>query len=82
MLDANDAACVQVTPNGAILFDEGGSRNKLRRYVYDHVFDDTMSQEMVYQKTTAVLVKDVLNGYSAAVFAYGATGSGLFTVAH
>lgn len=77
ILDTNDVACIQVTPNGAILFDEGGaSRNKLKRYVYDHVFDDSSSQEVVYQKTTAALVKDVLNGFSAAVFAYGATGSG------
>lgn len=79
VLDPNDVACMQVTPNGAILFDEGGTRNKLRRYVYDHVFDDAMSQELVYQKTTAALVKDVLNGFSAAVFAYGSTGSGSFT---
>jgi hypothetical protein len=69
--------CIQVTPNSAILFDEGGgNRNKYRRYVFDHVFDDRSSQEVVYQKTTAALVKDVLSGYSAAVFAYGATGSG------
>jgi Kinesin motor domain len=65
-----------VTPNSAILFDEGGSRHRFRRYVYDHVFDDKTSQEGVYQKTTAALVKDVVNGFSAAVFAYGATGSG------
>lgn len=76
ILDANDIACIQVTPNSAILFDEGGTRNKLKRYVYDHVFNDSTSQEIVYQKTTAALVKDVLNGFSAAVFAYGATGSG------
>lgn len=76
MLDTKDEACIQVTPNSAILFDEGGGRNKLRRYVYDHVFNDTVTQEVVYQKTTAALVKDVLNGFSAAVFAYGATGSG------
>lgn len=78
LLDTNDVACVQVSQSGnAILLDEGtsGSRNKFRRYVYDHVFNET-SQEMVYQKTTAALVKDVLNGFSAAVFAYGATGSG------
>jgi len=78
MLDNNDVECIKVTPNYAILFDEGGGRNKPRRYVYDKVFDDSMSQEIVYQKTTAPLVKDVLNGFSAAVFAYGATGSGWF----
>lgn len=82
ILDTADVPCIQVTPNLAILFDEGGSRNKLRRYVYDHVFNDTTTQEVVYQKTTAALVQDVLNGYSAAVFAYGATGSGLFIFPH
>lgn len=79
MLDMNDVACVQISPSGkAILLDEGtsGSRNKFRRYIYDHVFNDEATQEIVYQKTTAALVKDVLNGLSAAVFAYGATGSG------
>lgn len=76
LLETVEAPCVQVTPNSAILFDEGGGRNKLRRYVYDHVFNDSSSQEIVYQKTTAALVKDVLCGFSAAVFAYGSTGSG------
>lgn len=76
LLDSNEVASITVTPSSAILFDEGGSRNKPRRYVYDHVFDDRTSQEVVYQKTTAALVKDVLNGFSAAVFAYGCTGSG------
>lgn len=80
MLDTNDTPCIQVTPNSAILFDEGGSRNKLKRYVYDHVFNDSSTQEIVYQETTAALVKDVLNGFSAAVFAYGATGSGQLTL--
>lgn len=80
LLDTNDVACIQVSPNtNAILLDEGtsGSRNKFRRYAFDFVFDDKASQEVVYQKTTAALVKDVLNGFSAAVFAYGATGSGM-----
>lgn len=31
---------------------------------------------MVYKATTAPLVQDVIKGYNAAVFAYGATGSG------
>lgn len=82
ILDSNDIPCIQVTPNSAILFDEGGARNKLKRYVYDHVFNDSSTQEIVYQETTAALVKDVLNGFSAAVFAYGATGSGQFMLGH
>jgi hypothetical protein len=33
-------------------------------------------QEEVYEGTTKKLAQDVLNGYNATVFAYGATGSG------
>lgn len=45
--------------------------------MYDYVFAEDSSQDEVYQTTTSPLIKDVLKGYSAAVFAYGATGSGL-----
>lgn len=47
-----------------------------RKYTYDHVFDEDATQDEVYQTTTSPLIKDVLRGLSAAVFAYGATGSG------
>lgn len=40
------------------------------------MFGETSTQEEVYETTTAPLVRDVLDGYQAAVFAYGATGSG------
>lgn len=33
-------------------------------------------QDEVYEKTTKNLVKDILVGFNATVFAYGATGSG------
>lgn len=47
-----------------------------RRYSYDAVFSEDASQEAVYEATTHALVRDVLSGYNATVFAYGATGSG------
>lgn len=34
------------------------------------------AQEQVYAATTRRLVQDVLKGYNATVFAYGATGAG------
>lgn len=40
------------------------------------MFAENSTQDEVYHTTTAPLIKDVLNGLSAAVFAYGATGSG------
>lgn len=44
--------------------------------MYDNVFPEDTTQEEVYHTTTSPLIKDVLNGLNAAVFAYGATGSG------
>lgn len=46
--------------------------------MYDYVFAEDSTQDEVYQTTTSPLIKDVLKGYSAAVFAYGATGSGKY----
>lgn len=47
-----------------------------RKYSFDVVFGETSTQDEVYDTTTSKLVKDVLNGYNATVFAYGATGTG------
>ncbi|XP_055586964.1 kinesin-like protein KIF19 [Uranotaenia lowii] len=70
-----EPGCVQVLSHRTLQFDEG-IRSKPKKYNYDYVFSERSSQEEVYQTTTAPLVQDVLNGYNAAVFAYGATGSG------
>ena len=40
------------------------------------VFGPDSTQEEVYNETTKHLVENVLNGYNATVFAYGATGGG------
>lgn len=83
MLDNKDVPSLQVTKNWAILFNEGGEggrRQQFRRYIFDHVFDDTSTQEIVYQQTCAPLVREVISGKSAAVFAYGSTGSGEFSI--
>lgn len=50
--------------------------------MYDYVFAEDSPQDEVYQTTTSPLIKDVLKGCTAAVFAYGATGSGKFKRDH
>ncbi|KAH8383781.1 hypothetical protein KR009_010514, partial [Drosophila setifemur] len=67
--------CIEVVSGGSLLYDDGG-KSRPRQYSYDHVFRENDTQEQVYKTTTAPLVRDVLNGLNAAVFAYGATGSG------
>ena len=45
-------------------------------YIYDFVFNENTAQDEVYRCTTSNLIKQVVEGYSAAILAYGATGSG------
>ena len=51
-------------------------RNNERQYVFDVVFGPDSKQEEVYEATTKHLVDQVMAGYNATVFAYGATGGG------
>ncbi|KAI5298571.1 kinesin-like protein Klp5, partial [Ascosphaera atra] len=44
--------------------------------MFDKVFDENTSQQDVYEATTRGLLDNVLDGYNATVFAYGATGCG------
>lgn len=73
--NAKEEKCIQILSKKSLYFDDG-SKNKPKKYVYDYVFDEDSTQDEVYQTTTSPLIKDVLQGLSAAVFAYGATGSG------
>ena len=45
-------------------------------FAFDRVFDDNTNQADVYEGTTKCLLDNVLDGYNATVFAYGATGCG------
>ena len=45
-------------------------------FKFDFAFDTQTEQAQIYQYTTAQLVKQIINGFNATVFAYGATGTG------
>ncbi|KJZ75477.1 hypothetical protein HIM_05173 [Hirsutella minnesotensis 3608] len=45
-------------------------------FAFDRVFDENTTQTDVYEGTTRSLLDNVLDGYNATVFAYGATGCG------
>ncbi|XP_044732518.1 kinesin-like protein KIF19 isoform X2 [Chrysoperla carnea] len=68
-----------------VMFEEDGDKNDVlrqkrgggdRQFTYDVVFNEDATTDQVYEVTTSGLVKDVLMGYNATVFAYGATGAG------
>ncbi|XP_039290693.1 kinesin-like protein KIF19 [Nilaparvata lugens] len=77
--------CLHCVDDKTVILDENelGRKDVLRQnragqrqFIYDVVFDEESTQETVYDATTRGLVRDVLLGYNATVFAYGATGSG------
>jgi hypothetical protein len=47
-----------------------------KEFGYDHVFDDSFTQERVYDTIGEPLLKNAMNAYNGCVFAYGQTGSG------
>ncbi|CCW71275.1 unnamed protein product [Phytomonas sp. Hart1] len=48
----------------------------IHRFYFDKVFDETCTNENVYQRTARDLIDTVMDGGSATCFAYGQTGSG------
>ena len=46
------------------------------RYIFDRVFDESSTQEEVYEYTTKPLLNSIIQGYNCTIFAYGATGCG------
>ncbi|XP_064077549.1 kinesin-like protein KIF19 isoform X2 [Macrobrachium nipponense] len=52
------------------------NRNKDKQFMFDRLFGEESTQKEVYEETTKPLVEDVLKGFNATVFAYGATGAG------
>lgn len=54
----------------------GTKRYKDRRFMFDRVFGHEARQEDVFEATSQPLLKGLLDGYNATIFAYGATGCG------
>ena len=52
------------------------NRSREKQFAFDTCFAPESQQQEVYAMTTKPIIKGVLNGYNATVFAYGPTGSG------
>ncbi|KAL4240456.1 Kinesin-like protein kif19 [Mactra antiquata] len=52
------------------------NRSREKQFVFDSCFDGASTQEDVYNSSTKFLIDNVITGYNATVFAYGATGAG------
>ena len=61
-------------PNGFL--NPNNIRAKEKILTYDYAFNSLVTQEQIFNCTIKNLINDILNGYNATVFAYGATGAG------
>ena len=52
------------------------TKEKQEIFKYDFVFDENINQSQIYKYTSSNLIKQVIDGYNATIFAYGATGTG------
>lgn len=46
------------------------------QFAFDFAFDQNVTQNEIFEKTSHFLLDGVVEGFNATVFAYGATGAG------
>uniref|UniRef100_A0A8C0DWL7 Kinesin-like protein n=1 Tax=Balaenoptera musculus TaxID=9771 RepID=A0A8C0DWL7_BALMU len=77
-----DLDIITIPSDKVVMVHESKQKVDLTRYLenqtfcFDHAFDDTASNELVYQFTTQPLVESIFHKGMATCFAYGQTGSG------
>lgn len=55
---------------------EDPSRDNVKVFTFDAVYDGQSSQQDLYEETVRPLVSSVLDGFNGTIFAYGQTGTG------
>lgn len=50
--------------------------DRSRTFCFDNVFDESTTQEMIYESVVKPLVNNFKDGYNCTVFTYGQTGTG------
>ncbi|XP_048222798.1 kinesin-like protein KIF2B [Perognathus longimembris pacificus] len=77
-----DLDIITIPSDHEVMVHESKQKVDLTRYLenqtfcFDHAFDDTASNELVYQFTARPLVESIFHKGMATCFAYGQTGSG------
>ncbi|KAM5308989.1 kinesin-like protein KIF2B [Glossophaga mutica] len=81
-ISMKDLDIITIPSDNVVMVHESKQKVDLTRYLenqtfcFDHAFDDTASNEMVYQFTAQPLVESIFRKGMATCFAYGQTGSG------
>jgi hypothetical protein len=76
--------CCTVEPGGLVTIAKCGGadaslasqRSAVNHYAFDQVLPPDATQREVYESTAKGMIKQVIDGFDATVFAYGSTGAG------
>eukprot|EP00929_Paragymnodinium_shiwhaense_P037390 TRINITY_DN1992_c1_g2_i1.p1 TRINITY_DN1992_c1_g2~~TRINITY_DN1992_c1_g2_i1.p1 ORF type:complete len:841 (-),score=314.89 TRINITY_DN1992_c1_g2_i1:95-2617(-) len=60
----------------AMLKKPGGSERDVKDFTFDNVFDESMSQQQIFEETALDIIDSVMDGFNGTIFAYGQTGAG------
>ena len=52
------------------------NKSNEKQYMFDRAFDQSATQEEIFEGTTKNFVDDIVDGYNATCFTYGATAAG------
>lgn len=86
--EVEDASCTEIVhvldENLVVLKDPNedqddilrANRSREKQYIFDCAFGQNSNQADVYKEVAKPLIENVISGYNATVFAYGATGAG------
>ena len=69
--------CVTISSDSKVVFVENKNDKMLNgKYVMDHVFNESVTQEEVFKEIGEPILKSFIGGYNCTIFCYGQTGAG------
>ncbi|KAI8371668.1 P-loop containing nucleoside triphosphate hydrolase protein [Radiomyces spectabilis] len=74
--DDNEVSPVTLKANPSSPEKEVLFGNEQECYAFDHVFDQSSSQESIFHEVAEPMIEQIMNGYNCAVIACGQSGSG------
>jgi hypothetical protein len=77
---ASSTACLVAHPSRRTIEFQTKPGDARPPFTYDHVADETATQEDVFQKVGKPITESCLAGYNGTILAYGQTGSGSVAV--
>ncbi|KAL6073941.1 Kinesin-related protein 3 [Balamuthia mandrillaris] len=74
--EAGGEPCIAIPNQRTVTVQTGHATSSSHSFNFHRVFSEYSGQEEVYTYAAKPMIDDVLNGYSAAIIAYGQTGAG------